>query len=193
MFFPSIFIYTYEGKMFKKSIFDYILEVIGGINMAWNQVSLDLCAPNRTQVRYFDNGATVLRAEKISENPKDIVHCKAIYIYLKTEKFDFVQETNFGAIYSRGQVKTPFGIEKEIETQIFTEGEELESVYVRFTLCRNSPKRLKEWSHFLTDICGIFKLQIFGGDGKIWTKEDSQNAIKNHFNWKDFSQNYDWE
>ena len=161
--------------------------------MAWNQVSLDLCPPNRKQVRFFENGATVLETEKTSKNPEDAVHCKAVYIYLNTENFYFIDYTNFGAIYNRGQVRAPYGTEQEIETQIFTDGEELESIYVRFTLCPNSPKRLKEWSRFLSDICSTFKLQIFGGDGEVWAKEDAQNAIKNHFNWKDFSRNYGWE
>ena len=168
--------------------------------MAVNQVSLFFYPP-RWQQRLTpepkaltDEGKPVQIADAVSVAGADAppLSAAAVNGWLAEQGFTPV-EWGRGSVFERGQVRSIFGPEKEIEVSIGEEAGEITNLYIRFTLPRRNPPPLAEWSGFAAELCGCFRLRL-GAEGVAPCGEaEFLAAVRGHRFYREFAASFGWE
>jgi hypothetical protein len=168
--------------------------------VAVNQVSLSFYPP-RWQERLTphptsltDQGTPVQIVDAVPvegvEGPP--VSCDDFRKWLTQQGFTAVAWGR-GSVYYRGQVRSVFGKEKEIDVGFSDDAGEVTSVACRFTLSRESPESLSSWTDFATAMCQDFYLRV-GPDGKTpCSEQEFVAAIRAHRFWRQFARSFGWD
>jgi hypothetical protein len=165
--------------------------------VAVNQVSLTFYAPRWKQrlttyptARTF-SGEPLQIADAVPAADEDapFVQTGSIVGWLADQGF-MPANWGRGSLFERGQVKSLFGLEKEIEVSVGDEAGEVTDLYCRFTLPRDTPPPLSEWAEFVSQLCKRFHLRL-GADGIAPCGEaEFMAAVKDNFNYRDFAASF---
>jgi len=168
--------------------------------VAINQVSLSFYPP-RWQERLTphprsltDQGTPVQIAEAVPVEGVDgmPVSCDDFLEWLTQQGFT-ADDWGRGRVYYRGQVRSTFGTEKEIDVCFSDEAGEVTGVDCRFTLSRESPVALSGWGAFATAMCQQFHLRL-APDGKTpCNEQEFLAAVRQHRFWREFARSFGWE
>jgi hypothetical protein len=168
--------------------------------VAVNQVSLSFYPP-RWQERLTphprsltDQGTPVQIADAVPaegvEQPR--VSCDNFREWLSQQGFAAV-DWGRGRVYYRGEVRSVFGTEKEIDVCFSDEAGELTSVGCRFTLSRESPAALPSWAAFATAMCQEFGLRLAPQGKTPCSEQEFVAAVRKHRFWREFARSFRWD
>jgi hypothetical protein len=112
---------------------------------------------------------------------------------------EWLAERNFipvewgrGSVFERGQVRSIFGPEKEIEVSVGEEAGEVTKLYCRFTLPRHNPPPLAAWAGFAAELCGRFGLRL-GAEGVApCGAAEFLTAVRGHRFYREFAASFGW-
>jgi hypothetical protein len=162
--------------------------------VAVNQVSLSFYPP-RWQERLTpeprsltDLGTPVRIADAVPVEGAEeaAVSCDDFREWLRQQGFTAV-DWGHGRVYYRGQVRSVFGVEKEIDVCFSDEAGELACVGCRFTLSREAPVAVPRWSEFVVAMCKKFLLRIAPDGTTPCREEEFLAAVKRHRFWREFA------
>ena len=168
--------------------------------MAVNQVSLSFYPP-RWKERLTphprsltDQGTPVLIADAVpvegAEQPA--VLCDVFREWLAQQGFTAV-DWGRGNVYYGGEVRSVFGVEKEIDVGFSDEAGEVTSVGCRFTLSRETPTALSRWTAFAALMCATFRLRLAPEGTTPCSAEEFLAAVKKHRFWRQFAESFGWD
>ena len=168
--------------------------------MAVNQVSLSFYPP-RWQERLTahprsltDQGTPVQIADAVPVEgaiPAPVL-CDDFREWITQQGFTAV-EWGRGTEFHRGQVRSIFGTEQEIDLSFSDEGGELTSVYCRFTLSRETPLALPRWATFVSAMCKKFGLRLPADGMTPCGEEEFLAAVRGHRFWREFAKSLGWD
>jgi hypothetical protein len=167
--------------------------------MAVNQVSLFFYPPRwRQRLREIPGtravgGAPVRVADAVREPEADgpAVSFEAVVRWLADQGFAPV-EWGKGSCFHRGQIRSIFGLEQEIDVDVGEEAGEATDLYCRFTLPKGELPPLHEWARFVAALCERFWLRL-GDDGVTpCTEAEFEAAVRRHRNWREFAAAFGW-
>lgn len=167
--------------------------------MAVNQVSFFFYPP-RWQQRLIahptaltDQGTPVQIADAVPVADSDAppVSVAALVAWLGEQGFA-PADWGEGSILQRGQVRSIFGPEKEVEVRVGREAGQVTGLYVRFTLPRRTPPPLLEWARFAVDLCSRFNLRL-GAEGVApCGQAEFLAAVRSHRFYQEFAASFGW-
>jgi hypothetical protein len=168
--------------------------------VAVNQVSLFFYLP-RWQQRLTpapnaltDQGTPLMIADAVPVAEADAapVSTDVVKGWLAENGFTPV-EWGHGRTLQRGQVRSIFGQEKEIEVCVGDVTGEATELYVRFTLPRRNPPPLSEWAEFAAGLCRRFHLRL-GAEGVApCGQAEFLAAVRGHRFYREFAASFGWE
>jgi hypothetical protein len=170
-----------------------------GASVAVNQVSLFFYPPRWQQrlthdpTALTDQGMPLQIADAVPVASADAapVWATALKGWLADNGFTPV-DWGQGSTLQRGQVRSIFGLEKEVEVSVGDEGGEVTELYVRFTLPRRTPPPLPEWARFAAELCRRFHLQL-GAEGVApCGKAEFLAAVRGHRFYREFAASFGW-
>ena len=168
--------------------------------MAVNQVSLFFYPPRwRQRLRpasgmLTDQGTPVQIADAVPVAGADGPVVSAVSLKGWLTEYGFAPvEWGQGGTFQRGQVRSMFGLEKEIEVCVGDDSGEATELYCRFTLSRRSPPPLAEWAGFAAELCRRFHLRL-GAEGVAPCGEaEFLTAVRGHRSYQEFAASFGWE
>lgn len=167
--------------------------------MAVNQVSLFFYPPRWQQRRTPDPTALtdqgiplqIVDAVPVTAADSPPVATAALKGWLAENGFA-PADWGEGSILQRGQVRSIFGWEKEVEVSAGDEAGEVTDLYVRFTLPRRDPPPLPEWASFAADLCRRFHLRL-GAEGFAPCGEaEFLAAVRGDRFYREFAASFGW-
>lgn len=166
--------------------------------MAVNQVSLffypprwrqRLTTPNPAALTDRGTPVQVAGAEPVTGADGPAVTTTAMKAWLADRGFAQVE---WGVTFQRGQVRSIFGPEKEIEVCVGDESGEVTGLYIRFTLPRREHPPLPAWAGFATELCSRFQLRL-GAEGIAPCGEaEFLAAVRGHRFFLEFAASFGW-
>jgi hypothetical protein len=168
--------------------------------VAVNQVSLSFYPP-RWQERLTphprslnDEGAPVQIADDVpvGDAKQPPVSCSDFREWLTQQGFAAV-DWGRGSVYYRGEVRSVFGTEKEIDVGFADEAGEVTSVGCRFTLSRESPGSLPRWTAFAIAMCQKFGLRLSPNGVTPCGEGEFLAVVKAHRFWREFAKSFGWD
>jgi hypothetical protein len=167
--------------------------------MAVNQVSLFFYPPRwQQQVTTSTRGRTaavtpiwIARAARAA-NDGPAVTGADLKAWLTEQGFTSV-EWGKGNVFERGQVPSIFGPEKAIEVSVGEEAGEVTHLYCRFTLPRDMPPPLTEWSAFVVLLCRRFCLRLAPDGVEPCSETEFLTAVRANRNWQEFAHSFGWD
>lgn len=98
-----------------------------------------------------------------------------------------------GLTFQRGQVRSYFGLEKEVEVSLGDVTGEVAELYCRFTLQPRIPPALADWAELMAELCRHFDLRL-GADGKApCSASEFVVAVEDHRFYREFAERFGWE
>ena len=168
--------------------------------MAVNQVSLFFYPPRWEQRLTPDRTAlpdqgtplqNMVDAVPVAASDAPSVSAAALKAWLAEQGF-VPADWGEGSILQRGEVRSVFGTEKEIEVSVGDEAGEATELYARFTLPRRTPPPLPAWAGFVAELCRRFHLRL-GAEGIAPCGEaEFQAAVMDHQFYRDFAATFGW-
>lgn len=168
--------------------------------MAVNQVSLffypprwqQRCVPDPTALT--DLGTPLQRVYAVPAANADgpLVSATAVKGWLAERGFTPVEWWPDG-LFERGQVRSMFGLEKEIEIRVGEEAGEITDLYCRFTLPRRTPPPLSEWTGLMAELCGRFGLRQGSNGVAPCGEAEFRAAVQGDRFYQHFAALYGWE
>lgn len=168
--------------------------------MAVNQVSLFFYPPRWQQrlttepTRLTGRGTPLQIADVVPSANADgpLVSAAAVKGWLVEQGFAPV-EWDQAHTLQRGQVRSSFGLEKEIEVCVGDAAGEVTDLYVRFTLPRRNAPPLTEWAGFAAELCRRFHLRL-GAEGVAPCGEaEFSAAVRGDRFYRGFASSFGWE
>jgi hypothetical protein len=166
--------------------------------VAVNQVSLffypprwqqRLTTPNPAALTDEGKPVQIAGAEQVVGTDAPTVPTAALKEWLTERGFAQVE---WGVTFQRGQVRSIFGLEKEIEVCVGDGAGEVTDLYIRFTLPRRNPPPLSEWSAFAVELCHRFQLRL-GAEGIAPCSEAEFLAtVRGHRFYREFAASFGW-
>jgi hypothetical protein len=90
-------------------------------------------------------------------------------------------------IWERGQIRSIFGNEKEIEVSIGEEDGEVTDLYCRFTLPKGRLPELDGWTDFAVTFSARFSLRLPAEGTAPCGETAFREAVQHHPNWQDWA------
>ena len=167
--------------------------------MAANQVSLFFYPPRWEQRltphprSLSDQGTPVqyVDAIRVDGAHKLLIVANDLRDWLIQHEFTAV-DWGHGSAFERGQVRSVFGIEKEIDISFSEEDGELTSVYCRFTLSRDTPTDLPKWAAFAVAMCQRFQLRLGAAGSMPCSEKEFLTAVRANRFWQGFASSCGW-
>ena len=98
-----------------------------------------------------------------------------------------------GDVFERGQVKSIFGVEKEIQVNVGEEAGEVVELYCRFTLPCGTPPPLAGWAAFVASLSERFGMRLGSERTEPCSEAQFIAAVLENRNYQDFAGAFGWK
>jgi len=98
-----------------------------------------------------------------------------------------------GSVFERGEVRSIFGPEKEIEIDLGEDAGEIADVYCRFTLPSGPQPDLSTWAAFVGAMCQRFRLRLGAEGVEPCSASEFSVAVRGNRSWREFAASCGWD
>lgn len=167
--------------------------------MAYDQVSLFLYplrweqrSEPTTALHYSGRPVRIVSAVRAVSGEGRAIRVGEFSDWFGSHGFKIVAEGPDNARFASPAVPSALGRRAEIEVSAGAEAGEVNCLYCRFLLTRNTPLRLERWEALVRELCEAFGLRIGVADGESVDPEEFLTVLRSTDNWRCFAAQFGW-
>jgi hypothetical protein len=167
-------------------------------NMAFNQASFFLYPPGFVPTSNHDSARTSEGAllKIIGSESVDSTAGKVLTEDLRNWLFEhnFSEKQRYGSvqILVRGKGATPFGVEHLVELSLPLDKNEIDALYIRFLLTKDTPADIPAWRALIAELGHDFGFRLMDERGGLLPCIDFITVLRENSNFRDFQKNFGW-